>query len=498
MALLSEDKRKEYFATLGLGEYNKENIQALQKKYMARKRDVDGVYGQNTDNLLRTLYNVKKYTKNFKAEEFKCECNGKHCCGYPTYMKPVELMHIQTIRDHYGKPITVTCGMRCSGYNKELNGSIQNSLHLSGNAIDFYQKGVTDTLANRKASIKYIKTLPNHHYTYGNGINSYGASVSASYMGNALHTDTQGSLAPSDGKLNVDGKGGAATVKAMQRFFSTTQDGVISGQKKSLGKYYPALTAVQYGSGGSATVKKLQKWLGVKQDGIIGQQTVKAWQKKLGIKADGIFGTASMKSWQKYLNSNDKAVYPTIAPTDTATNTSSASTKPALTIETASANALKIVAKAKEYCWPYGTASKTYSYDKGKPLSAYKTALKKYLKKTAKVSQSDCGYFVSTCVRAAGVSSSFLALKGVKDSFPSVPSNMQIVLKGKKIPDGFLKPGDIIRYKKTSSQHTLMYFGDGKIAEAGRKHWFPAIKKDTKKYNKSNVKISTLQVIRAK
>lgn len=35
-----------------------------------------------------------------------------------------------------------------------------------------------------------IKKLPNHNYTYSNGINSYGASISAPYMGNALHTDT--------------------------------------------------------------------------------------------------------------------------------------------------------------------------------------------------------------------------------------------------------------------------------------------------------------------
>ena len=79
-----------------------------------------------------------------------------------------------------------------------------------------------------------------------------------------------------------------------------------------------------------------------------------------------------------------------------------------------------------------------------------------------------------------------------------VPSSMQIVLKGKKIPSGFLQPGDIIRYKKKSGQHTMMYMGNGRIAEGQRGNNFPAIKKDTKKYNKSNVKFKTLQVIRAK
>lgn len=111
-------------------------------------------------------------------------------------------------------------------------------------------------------------------------------------------------------KLAVDGIGGACTVRAMQRFFGTTQDGVLSGQNRNCNKYYPALKAVEYGKGSSACVKKLQKWVGVTQDGVIGEQTVKAWQKKLGVDADGIFGTNSMKAWQKYLNEHDKAVYP--------------------------------------------------------------------------------------------------------------------------------------------------------------------------------------------
>ena len=111
-------------------------------------------------------------------------------------------------------------------------------------------------------------------------------------------------------KLDVDGIGGTCTVRAMQRFFGTVQDGVISGQNKAQNKYYPALKAVEYGKGGSPCVKNLQKWVGTTQDGIIGEQTVKAWQKKIGVSADGIFGTNSMKVWQKYLNEHDKADYP--------------------------------------------------------------------------------------------------------------------------------------------------------------------------------------------
>ena len=192
MITLSDDKRKELFEYLGLGKVNKTNIKKFQRSAFGKSSsEVDGIFGPKTDTALMHWYNVFKYTKNFDPKEFKCECGGRYCTGYPDYMKPNELKNIQAIRNHWGRPITVTCGLRCKTYNRKLNGSIQNSKHLTGQAIDFYQLGVTDTLANRKKAIKWIKKLPNHTYTYGNGINSYGYSVRAPYMGNALHTDTK-------------------------------------------------------------------------------------------------------------------------------------------------------------------------------------------------------------------------------------------------------------------------------------------------------------------
>lgn len=246
---------------------------------------------------------------------------------------------------------------------------------------------------------------------------------------------------------------------------------------------------VKKGSKGE-NVKRVQRFLnwnlGTKLavDGKCGSKTVSAikkFQKKYKLKVDGVFGPQCRKKMQSLIKPTPK---PAPAPTPKPTPTSGAS---------------KLIAKANEYCWPYGTSSSKYSYSKGSAKPAYKSALKKYMKKTAKVSQSDCGYFVSTCVRAAGISSNFLALPAKpSNKYPAVPSTMKIVHKGKAIPSGLLQPGDIIRYRKTSSQHAMMFYGNGKIAEAGRSHWFPAIKKDTKKYNKSNVKKSTIQVLRVK
>ena len=187
MALLSVNTRKKYFKKLGLGEYNEKNIRKLQKKYL-RPQDVDGIYGTDTDRLLRHVYNCS-LVKNFKPEEFKCPC-GK-CTGYPTRMKQVELQHIQTIRNHYGMPMKITSGLRCKYENKRVGG-VPNSGHLKGYAVDFYMEGVTDTVPNRNKALSYIKTLPDHKFTYGAYmVDSDGAYREASGMGNAMHTETK-------------------------------------------------------------------------------------------------------------------------------------------------------------------------------------------------------------------------------------------------------------------------------------------------------------------
>ena len=202
MALLSVDKRKEYFKKLGLGAYNKTNIAKLQKRYF-RKKDVDGIYGTDTDKLLRHVYNCS-LVKNFSPEEFRCECGGKWCSGYPSYMKQTELKNLQSIRNHFGKPVDITSGLRCKRYNDSLRGSSSQSKHKSGYAADVYIKGLTDTLAGRKKLIAYFKTLPNRSYAYCNGWDINGVKRQAKTMGNAVHLDSH--AAPKAVKVTASAK----------------------------------------------------------------------------------------------------------------------------------------------------------------------------------------------------------------------------------------------------------------------------------------------------
>lgn len=227
---------------------------------------------------------------------------------------------------------------------------------------------------------------------------------------------------------------------------------------------------------------------GLAEDSKAGAKTVKAikvFQKTYGLKTDGSFGKNSRAKANeiieehKYVPKGYDGEYP-----DTNVKTTEKVDRGA-----------DIVAKAKEYAYPLGTASSKYSYSSGSAKPVYVAALKKYMNKSAKISQTDCGYFVSTCVRASGVSSNFLALPAsYKNAYPAVPSTMSIVSTGSV---GTLKSGDIIRYRKSSGQHTVVYIGNGQIAHASRSHAFPRVA-TSKPWTNSNVKKSTIQVLRAK
>lgn len=189
MALLSIKKRKEYFQLLGFGEYNKENVLKLQKQYFIRKMDHDSIYGFDTDKLLRHLVNCLE-VKNFQPEEFRCECGGKYCTGYPTQMRLKTLQFMQRIRDNTGKPVIVTSGLRCKQYNKNCGG-YSKSLHLIGKAVDFQIPSITETLTGRKNLINKIRTWKNHDWSYCAGYESGGEYYNSTTMGSSIHVQTK-------------------------------------------------------------------------------------------------------------------------------------------------------------------------------------------------------------------------------------------------------------------------------------------------------------------
>lgn len=261
-------------------------------------------------------------------------------------------------------------------------------------------------------------------------------------------------------KLTVDGDGGTATVKRMQQFFGTEEDGIISGQDAELKKYYPSLTAVNFGTVGSACVRKLQKWLSLGQTGIIDKATVEAWQKKIGVEADGYFGKGSMKAWQKYLNEHDKAEYPTVT----------------TWVDNANAWAKKIADEKYHYVvWNSKVdATKTCPICKGRKYDNYfgwncigfASAVWHHgggLKSNCNCSTISNGigedmYNAKTDAEALAIAKKRLGL-----------SELTIIRNKSGIPKAQWKAGDIcLQFSGSTYKHMFYYMGNGQIADSSR------------------------------
>lgn len=199
--MLTIRTRQQYLTTLGFYKGKINGVEnnatraaylALQKKYFVRKSDQDGLYGPNTDILLLNAIRVHNRSKNFNLTEFKCDCGGRHCTGYPTYLSKDLLDNIQKIRTNYGQPVTITSGLRCKKRNAEVGG-ISTSKHLKGKAVDFYIPGHTDTEAQRLATSKYWMKMKNSNYSYAYLPTKYRAVIErvSTGMGNAVHGDVK-------------------------------------------------------------------------------------------------------------------------------------------------------------------------------------------------------------------------------------------------------------------------------------------------------------------
>ncbi len=81
-----------------------------------------------------------KLSENFSVSEFSCK--GSSCGCTTTLIDETLVKYLQQIRDHFGKPITITSGYRCTKHNKNVGGAT-GSRHSKGQAADIKVEGVT-------------------------------------------------------------------------------------------------------------------------------------------------------------------------------------------------------------------------------------------------------------------------------------------------------------------------------------------------------------------
>lgn len=93
----------------------------------------------------------------FNRSEFACQCG----CGFDTV--DVELIEtLETVRQYFMSPVTITSGCRCVPHNVKIGGSYD-SQHTKGRAADFKVQGKTP----QEVHDFLCRTYPNQ---YGVGI----------------------------------------------------------------------------------------------------------------------------------------------------------------------------------------------------------------------------------------------------------------------------------------------------------------------------------------
>lgn len=114
---------------------------------VAKKRKPPDTNIPNESNQVSNESNGKTGTswgdlKYISREEFRCTCRGRYCNGFPVEPSLATAKIDEAIREHFGKPLTITSGIRCARRNAEVGG-VSNSQHVQGTASDIQVAGVS-------------------------------------------------------------------------------------------------------------------------------------------------------------------------------------------------------------------------------------------------------------------------------------------------------------------------------------------------------------------
>ena len=148
------------------GQLSKTACKAFQKDFGLT---ADGICGAETEKALKhaVCYGISRKEeatqsgdfwddiKYFDKSEFRCRCG----CGADT-MEEKLIRVAERVRDHYGRPVTVSSGRRCANHNAKVGG-VSNSRHLSGKAMDFCVVGKTAAQV-----LDYVKQQSEIRYAY--------------------------------------------------------------------------------------------------------------------------------------------------------------------------------------------------------------------------------------------------------------------------------------------------------------------------------------------
>lgn len=265
---------------------------------------------------------VKTYPKNsnvslsanLKASEFSC--HGSGCCS-TVLIDDLLVTYIQKIRDHFGKPITITSGYRCPTHNSRVGGAT-GSRHSKGQAADIVIQGVAPREVAKYAESIGIKgiglyeTNADGHFTHIDTRTTksfwYGQSevYRSTFGGTAVSNNTALKPTVSTTPANSGSYSLTDFVKDIQKAFGAPVDGIAGPVTLSKTQTISARTNARH-----AAVKAVQKRLialGYTEvgtaDGAAGHKFTSAvahFQQDNGCVTDGVV-TAGQKTWKKLLD----------------------------------------------------------------------------------------------------------------------------------------------------------------------------------------------------
>lgn len=222
--------------------------------------------------------NSAQISKNFQYKEF--DCHGSGCCS-TTIIDEKLVEYIQRIRDHFGKPVTITSPYRCEVHNRRVGGATK-SYHMQGKAADIVVQGVSS-----REVAKYAESI---------GILGIGL-YETSADGYFTHIDTRTTKSFWYGQNEQPRTTFGGTPMA-----STTIPTSSSTYHKTSSKYNVQLIYLQKGDRGR-DVQILQELLkihgyNIETSGEFDEATktaVKDFQKKTNQPQDGIVGAKTME-----------------------------------------------------------------------------------------------------------------------------------------------------------------------------------------------------------
>jgi hypothetical protein len=157
------------------GSGSREATKAFQRDFFQDESKVDGICGDETEKALKyaVCYGINKKVeittstgtfwddiKYWSRDEFRCQCGGKYCNGFPAEPDEKLVRLAENVRSYFGKPAHRSSGLRCKTWNA-IQGGVSNSKHMYGKALDFRIEGKSAAQV-----LAYVNTLPDVNYAY--------------------------------------------------------------------------------------------------------------------------------------------------------------------------------------------------------------------------------------------------------------------------------------------------------------------------------------------